>query len=271
MRYGLIAFALIIGTPAMAGSGLGIEGAALSFGALQDETGDMQVRFSTSVDVAITAAHGLQGDLSFQDTSGGTIGRLAGHLYMDPVPGQKYGLFLALSDLDGRSLTWGDFGVEGQFALSDVTVIEGRAGLGRADSGSLDYIFGGLSLAHAISPDITLEASLDLAEFDEADFRATAVDAGLRVAYTPEDSHWGLYAEVVHSDLTGRDGTRGGDASRRRGHNDFRACRGRYDRRTPVPRLRRRRRSGPARASLTGRPRSGARCHSPFFRHIFAP
>ncbi len=208
MKNELIAIALLAGTPAMAG-GLGIEGANLSFGALQDEAGDMQGQFSASVDVAVTSAHGLQGDLTFQDTSFGTIGRLVAHAYMDPVPDQKYGLFLALSDLDGRSLTWGDVGVEGQLALSDTTLIEGRAGLGRADSGGLDYIFGGLSLAHAVSPTITLEARLDLAEFDEADFRAVSVDTGLRARYSPEGSTWGLYAEVIHSDLTGRDGTRG--------------------------------------------------------------
>ncbi|MXQ07195.1 hypothetical protein GQ651_04990 [Alphaproteobacteria bacterium GH1-50] len=192
--------------PVFAESSLGIEGATLSFGMTQDEAGDAQTQVRATVDVAVTGAHGLQGDLAFEDTAHGTIGRLTGHLYMDPVAGQKYGLFLAMSDLDGRSLTWGELGAEGQLEISDTLTIEGRTGLGRADSGSLDYIFGGVALAAALTDSFDVELSLDVADFDEAAFRATAVDLGLRANYSREGSPWGVYAELIHSDLTGRDG-----------------------------------------------------------------
>ena len=207
MKTAFLAIAMAaVAAPALAESSLGIEGATLSFGMTQDEAGDAQTQVRTTVDVAVTGAHGLQGDLSFEDTAHGTIGRLAAHLYMDPVAGQKYGLFLAMSDLDGRSLTWGELGAEGQLQLSDTVLIEGRTGLGRADSGSLDYIFGGVAVSAALSDSFDVELSLDVTDFDEAAFRATAVDLGLRANYSPEGRPWGVYAEVIHSDLTGRDG-----------------------------------------------------------------
>ncbi len=209
MRQQLAALVILAATPAMAGSDLGIGGGTLSLGALEDESGEPRFRIRASVGVAVTHAHGLQGDLAFEDTGHGTIGRLTGHAYMDPVDGQKYGVFLALSDLDGRSLSWGEFGVEGQYSLSDTVLIEGRTGLGRTDKDSLDYIFGGLSLAYPYSPDVMLEASLDIADFDETGFRATAIDTTLRASYGPEGRAWGVYAELVHSDLTGRDGADG--------------------------------------------------------------
>ena len=209
MRSSIFALALSLASPAFAESSLGITGATLSFGALQDESGAEQVLSRATVDVAITEAHGLQGDLSFEDTGHGTIGRLAAHLYMDPVHGQKYGLFFAMSDLDGRSLNWVSAGVEGQLDLSENLQIAGRTGLGRVDEGGLDYIFGGVSVAYAVSPATTFEATLDVADFDETDFRATSIDIGLRAAYSPEGSPWGIEATAIHSDLTGRDGAAG--------------------------------------------------------------
>lgn len=206
VRTAVALVAIVLGTPVWAQSSLGISGATLSLGSTEDEDGARQSHVASSVDVRITEVHGLQGDLTFSDTASGTIGQLGAHLYMAPQPGQKYGLFLSLSDVDGRSLAWVSLGAEGMLALSENTAIEGRLGLGAADGNSRDYIFGGVSVVHAFSPAFEVEAALDLAEFDEAAFRATAVETSLTARYSAEGSPWGVYASVTHSDLTGRDG-----------------------------------------------------------------
>lgn len=197
---------LVLGFPVHAQSSLGISGATFSLGSTEDEDGALRGDVSSSVDVRITDIHGLQGDLSFAQTASGTLGTLAGHFYMAPRPGQKYGLFVSLSDLDGHAVSWISAGAEGMVSLGDDTVLEGRLGLGAADSGSRDYIFGGLSLAHAFSPAFEIEGALDIADFDEAVFRATAIDASLTARYSPEGAPWGVYASVTRSELTGRDG-----------------------------------------------------------------
>ncbi len=209
MKYGILGLALLAASPALAQSSLGITGAEVSFGATQDEAGTPQPEVRTILDVAITSAHGLQGDLSFADTENGVIGNLGAHLYMQPRPGQKYGLFATLSDVDGRSMLWASIGAEGIIALSDTTSMEGRVGLGAADAEGLDFIFAGIAVAHDLSPSLQIEASLNVADFDEAAFRATAYDVGLTARYSPEGAPWGTYASLTHSGLTGRDGASG--------------------------------------------------------------
>ncbi|NNE88390.1 MAG: hypothetical protein HKN27_09970 [Silicimonas sp.] len=196
--------------PAVAQSSLGITGAAFSLGATEDEGGNRQVEGAAAVvDVAITSVHGFQGDLSFADTVGGGIGTVGAHLYMAPVDGQKYGLFASLSDVDGSAMLWGTLGAEGMLSMGENTIAEVRGGFGYADEGGLDFIFGGIGLAHAFSPSLTVEGALDLADFDEADFRATAYDFTLKTDYSPEGSPWGAYASVTYSGLTGRDDAKG--------------------------------------------------------------
>lgn len=200
---------LCLGSSVWAQSSLGISGASLDVGSTEDEAGTRQSHVASSVDVRITANHGLQGDMAFAGTATGTIGQLAGHLYMAPRPGQKYGLFLSLSDVDGRALSWISLGAEGMLSLGESTVLEGRLGLGAADGNSRDYIFSGVSIAHALTPALEVEAALDAADFDEASFRATAVEASLTARYSAEGSPWGAYASVTRSELTGRDGAPG--------------------------------------------------------------
>ena len=194
------------GFPVWAQDSLGIAGATLELGSAEDEAGARRAGMASSVDVRITGVHGLQGDLSFTDTATGTLGRVGAHLYMAPAPGRKYGLFVSLSDMDGRSMTWASAGAEGMLELSGRTIVEGRLGLGAADGNALDFIFGSLSMAHAVTPAFEVEAALDLADFDEADFRATAVEATVTARYSPENTPWGVYASLGRSDLTGRDG-----------------------------------------------------------------
>ena len=209
VRVAVALFAIGFGSPVWAQSSLGITGATLSLGAAEDEAGARQSLVASSVDVRITEVHGLQGDLTFSDTASGTIGQLARHLYMAPQPGQKYGLFLSLSDVDGRSLSWMNLGTEGMISVAENTTLEGRIGLGATDGNSRDYVFAGVSLAHAFSPAFEIEAALDVAEFDEAAFRATSVETTLTARYSPEGAPWGAYASITQSDLTGRDGAPG--------------------------------------------------------------
>ncbi len=199
-----------VSAAAQAQSSLGITGAAFSLGMVEDEGGDYRGDARAVVDVAITDVHGFQGDLGFSDSQSGLVGTVATHLYMAPREGQKYGLFAALSDVDGRSMLYGSFGAEGMLAFGNNTVVEARAGLGWADTDGLDYIFGGFTVAQALSPAFEIEISLDIAEFDEPSLSAVSYDAGLRAQYSPEGSPWGAYASVTHSGLTGRDGS-GGD------------------------------------------------------------
>ena len=114
-----------------------------------------------------------------------------------------------LSDVDGRSMTWGSLGVEGMLSLGSNTVVEGRTGLGVADEAGLDFIFAGVSLAHRFTPTLEIETFLDVAEFDEPALRAISYEAGIAAHYSPDGAPWGLYASLTHSDLSGRDGTRG--------------------------------------------------------------
>ncbi|MDA9865342.1 hypothetical protein N9C96_01560 [bacterium] len=209
MRTLLLVLLTSFSFPAYAQSSLGITGAAFSLGVIEDESGKARGDASGSVSVAITEYHGFQGDLRFSDTASGTIGTIATHLYMTPIPGQKYGLFAALSDVDGRSMLYGSIGAEAMLSLGESTAIEARGGLGLADQDGLDYIFGGLSVAQSLTPAIELEVSLDVADFDETSFSATSYDAGLTANFSPEGSPWGAYASITHSGLIGANSASG--------------------------------------------------------------
>ena len=205
----LVALLLMAGAPAFAQSSLGITGASLSLGVIDDEAGDARTSVAAKIDVAITAAHGFQGDLAYADTANGAIGLLGAHLYMTPKQGQKYGLFATVADIDGRSMVWGTIGAEAMFSLGQSTVLEGRAGIGVADTRGLDFIFGGISIAHQIAEGLELETALDLADFDEAGFRATSYDLGATARYSPAGAPWGVYAGITRSGMSGRDGANG--------------------------------------------------------------
>lgn len=209
MKSVLVAIFACFAVPVAAQSSLGISGAQLTFGVAEDESGHSRTGGSALVDVAITDVHGFQGDLRFADTEAGGVGTLAAHLYMTPREGQKYGLFAQLSDVDGRSMTYGAIGAEGMLEFGPATVLEGRAGIGAANHNGLDFVFGSIGVAHAYSSAFEISATLDLAEFDEPSLRAISYDAGLRAAYSPEGAPWGLYASITHSGLSGRDSRSG--------------------------------------------------------------
>ncbi|SMX22231.1 hypothetical protein [Boseongicola aestuarii] len=199
----------MVATPVAAQSSLGIQGLDLRFGKMQDEAGTAQAELQSRLDVAITEVHGFQGDVAFADTENGLIGQLGAHLYMTPRSGQKYGVFASLSDVDGRTMTWGSIGAEGMLALSETTTMEARAGMGILDVDSLDYIFGDIAVAYALSDNIDVEAAATFAEFDEAAFRAISYDISLTVRYSADGAPWGAFASVSQSGLSGRGGQPG--------------------------------------------------------------
>ena len=210
MRALLFVLLTSVSGPALAQGSLGITGAAFSLGVTEDEGGDRRLEVAAAVvDVAITSVHGFQGDLSFADTAGGGIGTVGAHVYMSPVDGQKYGLFGTLSDVDGRSMLWGTMGAEAMLSMGEDTVADIRGGFGYADESGLDFIFAGVGVAHSFSPSITVEGAIDVADFDESSFRATAYDVSLRVEFSPERSPWGAYASVAYSGLAGHDSADG--------------------------------------------------------------
>ncbi len=105
---------------------------------IQDKAGTAQSDLSARLDVAMTQAHGSQGDVSFADTDQGLIGKLGAHLYIILQTGQKCGGGGSLSDVDGRIVTWRTLSIESALALSDMTAFEGSAGLGVSDLDGLD-------------------------------------------------------------------------------------------------------------------------------------
>lgn len=195
------AVAALAAAPALAQSSLGLTGVDLRLG-LSDTSGSPAFA-EASVDVAITGYHGLQSDFWVSDTASGTIAGVAGHLYMTPRPGQKYGLFAFVGDADGRSATYGGGGIEAMFDLGRSTTVEARAGLGLTHRTGFDFIFGSAALHHEITPDLTLTAGLALADFDEAAFSARTAEATFGVHWSPSNRPWGLFAEIGRDAFSG--------------------------------------------------------------------
>ena len=76
MKSVLVAIFACFAVPVAAQSSLGISGAQVSLGVVEDESGHSRTEFGALVDVAITGVHGFQGDLRFDDTQAGGVGTL---------------------------------------------------------------------------------------------------------------------------------------------------------------------------------------------------
>ncbi|MDU8941974.1 hypothetical protein [Ovoidimarina sediminis] len=200
----LTVLAATLGTPALAQSSLGLTGAVLSFG--QDDGTGAGAFGTVAGDFAITEHHGIQFDLGLEETRAGTIGTAGAHLYMTPQAGQKYGIFAAVGDMDGRSATYGLLGAEGIFAVAPRTALEVRGGVGVASQSSLDFLFVEGDLYHDLTDDLSVHGGLTLAEFDEIGLSATGYEARLGVTYKPEGQPWGVFAEVARDGLHGLTG-----------------------------------------------------------------
>ena len=220
MRPALItALLTALSTPTFADAPLGITGAEFRFGAVQQDTGDAMGSLGAikstdefhptlgfaAVNVAITQHHGLQGDALLEDGPDGAVGRLGGHLFMTPAPGQKYGIFATLADVDGEAVTYGSFGVEGLFDLGRSTTIEMRGGIGGATAKGLDFIFVGGRLSQtALKGAVTFYADVNIAEFEESDIDTIATD--LTVGLDAKISrNLGSFVAVTRSRLSGMD------------------------------------------------------------------
>lgn len=202
MRTLLFVLLMSISFPAFAQSGLGFKSTTLSFGLSELEDGSQMRVANATIDVAVTNHHGFQGDIAYT----GDTGTVAAHLYMEPKEGQKFGLFVALSDVDGREMLYGSVGAEGMFTIAEATTLEMRLGTGWADKNGLDYVFGSAAIARQMTPSLELELGLDVADFDEAGFSATSYDLGLTATYTRPGSPLSAYASVTSSGLSGANG-----------------------------------------------------------------
>ena len=203
-RIQLLAIALAALTSPAAADSLGFRFADLT--AVSTTNGNAifdQTR--ASVDFAITDQHGVQFDLGATGYQGEYLGQLDGHLYMMPTQGAKYGLFFSLADMDGREATVGLVGVEGMFAISDSTEVHGRAGIGMALPGNMDFITLSLGASHALSDQVAIYGGASVTEFDEAALRAVGTTARLGVSYQPLGRPWEISAAFVRDGLTGRD------------------------------------------------------------------
>lgn len=157
-----------------------------------------------SGDWRIGTAQGIQLDLGLADQAGGAVGSIDWHIYLMPRDDRKYGFFLSFSDIDGRDATIFHGGIEGMYALSEKTVIEGRAGIGYASRG-FDFIAAEARITHAPTDKIAVSLGVGLADFQEASFTATSYRADLSLSYIPEGSPIELSAAVVQNGLWGDD------------------------------------------------------------------
>lgn len=199
----LAAAVVALSSPASADS-LGFRFADISVGATATD-GAVTGQIHATADFAITDAHGAQLDLGAVGYQGEFLGQLDGHVYMMPTEKAKYGLFFSLADMDGREATIASVGVEGMFALSDRTEVHGRAGLGMAMPGNMDFITVSLGASHAMNDQVAVFGDITVTEFDEAALRAIGTTARIGVSYQPMGKPWEVSASLVHDGLTGRD------------------------------------------------------------------
>lgn len=203
-----IAFAASI---VQAQDSLGIQGlqASLSYGKTDD--GQTVSAGQVKLDVDITQAHGLQLDLGLIDGGNAVTGQLGAHLYMQPVQNQKYGFFAAISDMDGEAVQYLTAGAEGRIGLTDQFALDvhfgigGTTSMGGTSTDQWDYVFAGGGLIYALNNATTVEARVDVAEFDELTFSAVGVDSRLRVSHRLNTSNFAIFSEVRHNTLLGSD------------------------------------------------------------------
>jgi len=199
----------VFASAASAGTGLGVTGIEMSLGGVSQSDGGASISAEIVLDVAVTGHHGLQGDLAWIETNTGAVGRIGAHLYMTPVPGQKYGLFAVVGDVNDRSLTYGSAGIEGMFEATDRLALGGYTGIGMGSEDGLDVIFGGFEGTFVASDTLRLDGGVQITEYDEARFRAIGTEARIALRYSPADQPFAVTAGLVHDMLTGPDGAPG--------------------------------------------------------------
>lgn len=205
----IAAMAFCVASGASAQSSLGVTGIEVGLGGFSHQGGGPSFRGDVVLDVAVTEAHGLQGDLTWVESGNGAVGRIGAHAYMTPRPGQKYGIFGFLGDVNGRSLTYGGGGIEGMFEVSDRAALGGNVGIGYSNADGLDVIFAGVEGTFVASDALRLDGGLQVTEYDEAGFRAIGTEARLALRYAPEGQPFAATVGIVQDMLTGPDGAPG--------------------------------------------------------------
>lgn len=200
------ALAVFLTSSASAQSSLGVTGGEFSFGGFSQADGATSLTGEIALDVAVTEYHGLQGDLAWVDTNAGAVGRIGGHAYMTPLPGQKYGVFALIGDVNDRSLTYAALGIEGMFEVSDALAFGGFAGAGVGSDDGMDVIFAGFEGTYAVSDNLRLDGGVQFSEYDELGFQAVGTEARLNLRYAPKGQPFAVTAGVVQDFLTGPDG-----------------------------------------------------------------
>ena len=200
------ALAMCVSSSVSAQSSLGITGFEATVGQQAVQEGGTSLTANLTLDVAVTEHHALQGDLAWVDTPSGAVGRVAGHIYMTPRPGQKYGVFAMIGDVNDRSLTYAAAGIEGMFEVSDRTAIGGYAGAGIGSEGGMDLIFAGIEATHIVSETFHLDAGLQITEYDEVGLQAMGTEARIGAYFSPAGQPFGVRASLVHDMLSGPDG-----------------------------------------------------------------
>ena len=198
----LLAIAALSGPAAADSLGFQFADVAVGAGAGNDSA---QGTARVTADFALSDVHGLQLDLGVVGYTGEFLGQLDAHLYMMPTEAAKYGLFFSLADMDGREATIAVAGVEAMFALSQLTEVHGRAGLGMARPNNVDFITATVGGSHALSDSMAVFADLTVSEFDEVALRAVASTVQIGVSYQPIGRPWEVSASIVRDGLTGRD------------------------------------------------------------------
>ncbi|MEO1238900.1 MAG: hypothetical protein AAFW64_04405 [Pseudomonadota bacterium] len=202
----ITALAVCVSSAASAQSSLGVTGAELSFGGFSQTGGTTSFDAEIVLDVAVTEAHGLQGELAWIETNSGAVGRIGAHIYMTPIAGQKYGLFGVIGDVNGRELTYAVVGIEGMFEVSDDLALGGYVGAGVGSADGLDVIFAGFEGTYNVSDTLRLDGGVQITEYDELGLQAIGTEARLNLRYSPKGQPFAVTAGVVQDMLTGPDG-----------------------------------------------------------------
>ena len=166
-------------------------------------------------DFRITDALGIQFDLSATSYPDGALGQIDAHLYLMPRETIKYGLFLALADVDGREATIGSIGAEMIADVSDTTQIAAEAEIGIVTSllsgkrRNMDFIAATLGVSHDFNAATTAYATLTATEFDEALLRAIAYGVRVGVHCDIPGQPIRISAAVGYDKMAGRDARKG--------------------------------------------------------------
>jgi hypothetical protein len=200
-----VVYILAHGGAALAQSGIGFEGGETALAA--DAAGLASARLSGNF--RITGHHGAQIAVSATQDPDSWHGSLEGHLYLLPGNGLSYGLYGQLSDRNDQD-TWAlATGAEVQVPLGAATSAEIYAGLGLAPDPVQEFLQAGVAVSHRVGPDFWLDATLDLAAFDEAQFSANLATLALGVSFMPEHAPLGAFARIERQIWSGQDAPEG--------------------------------------------------------------